>query len=239
MLSEVKRCRDCKTKLSGHGSPVRCHACATRHRYVLKYGHPPLRLIGKCAACRKEFNDYLSNKRKVAQNRFCSARCRATWTGISNSILRGGDGIKRSKAQKDAMYYRKTAPRIRKRMLQRYQENRAAILLRLRQKNRALKQEVISAYGGRCVCCNEQTLEFLTIDHLDGKGFLHRRKVGKGRHIYHDLKAQGFPKEGFRVLCLNCNISRGFYGYCPHNPTDRESQLKKVSICPGRKRSVV
>lgn len=29
------------------------------------------------------------------------------------------------------------------------------------------------------------------------------------------LKRNKFPK-GYRILCHNCNLSKSFYGYCPH-----------------------
>lgn len=29
-------------------------------------------------------------------------------------------------------------------------------------------------------------------------------------------RRNGYPK-GFRVLCHNCNMAIGFYGYCPHS----------------------
>jgi hypothetical protein len=36
-----------------------------------------------------------------------------------------------------------------------------------------------------------------------------------GRAFFAWLKRQGWP-EGFQVLCHNCNSSKGYYGYCPH-----------------------
>jgi hypothetical protein len=30
------------------------------------------------------------------------------------------------------------------------------------------------------------------------------------------LKRRGYPQEGYTILCFNCNLSRGFFGYCPH-----------------------
>jgi len=81
----------------------------------------------------------------------------------------------------------------------------------------ALRIEVLTHYSGGkkpfCACCKIQILEFLGIDHIKGGGRKHKQKV---RHLYHWLKKKGFPK-GFRVLCHNCNQSRGAYGYCPHD----------------------
>jgi len=100
---------------------------------------------------------------------------------------------------------------------------------------RSIKIEVFNAYGGvKCVCagCEETRLEFLTIDHIDGGGHKHRDKKGRrigGTAIYHWLKKRGYPK-GFRVLCMNCNCSRGFYGYCPHEFETRDKSSSTVPV---------
>src|SRR5262249_27217756 len=58
-----------------------------------------------------------------------------------------------------------------------------------------LKQRVMEAYGGaRCVCCGETGLAFLTIDHIEGKGCLHRRTIRrKGETFYRWLKVHHSP----------------------------------------------
>ncbi len=40
-------------------------------------------------------------------------------------------------------------------------------------------------------------------------------KKALGAHLYRWLRNQGWP-QGFRILCHNCNMARGFYGRCPH-----------------------
>lgn len=83
-------------------------------------------------------------------------------------------------------------------------------------KNRQLKLEMIEAYGRICVCCGESRMEFLSIDHINGGGRKHVRGLGSHMHLYSWLKRHKFPKDEFRLLCYNCNMSRGFFGYCPH-----------------------
>lgn len=83
---------------------------------------------------------------------------------------------------------------------------------RSRQKNR---DNVISAYGGKCSCCGESNIEFLAMDHINKDGNVHRKSVPTSR-IYRWLEVHGYPS-GFRILCHNCNMSLGLYGYCPHN----------------------
>jgi len=89
-----------------------------------------------------------------------------------------------------------------------------------------LKVEVFNAYGGCvCQCCGETTLEFLSIDHINGDGAKHRKSLSKtnnyGQAIYGWLKRNKYPK-GFRVLCMNCNFALGKFGYCPHKLKNTE-----------------
>lgn len=80
-----------------------------------------------------------------------------------------------------------------------------------------LKHTVFAAYGDKCVCCGEARFEFLTIDHTNGGGTRHRKQLkADGVHIYQLLKRKGYPKEDYRLLCFNCNCSKGFSGFCPH-----------------------
>ena len=81
-----------------------------------------------------------------------------------------------------------------------------------------LKMEVFNAYGGpKCACCGEVEIKFLTIDHINNKGYIHRKKIGTGGdRLLRWLKNKNFPK-GFQILCANCN--QGKYlngGVCPH-----------------------
>lgn len=66
----------------------------------------------------------------------------------------------------------------------------------------------------QCACCKLRQLEFLALDHINGGGRQHRKQL-KTASIYVYLVARNFPT-GYRVLCHNCNMSLGIYGYCPH-----------------------
>jgi hypothetical protein len=192
--------------------------------------------IFKCENCGQKVKDYKTNRRK-GRAFLCSAKCRAEWTGIQNSIRRGGDGVKRTKKEKDRIDYAKHVERRRARQNSYYWANREKILAQKRTEDRAAKEQVVKAYGGKCECCGESTIEFLTIDHINGDGALHRRRVGKGRKIYKDLIRLGFPKDNYRLLCFNCNIVRGFHGYCPHHPEEKSS-VSHTPFNPGRKRTI-
>lgn len=88
-----------------------------------------------------------------------------------------------------------------------------------RQKQRReakLRKDVIQRYGGKCHCCEETEYRFLTIDHIDGGGTEHRKKVGQGYKFYLWLRNHSYP-EGFQILCWNCNCARYYNGgVCPH-----------------------
>lgn len=77
------------------------------------------------------------------------------------------------------------------------------------------RNDCLVAYGNKCFCCGEIKSEFLGIDHINGGGREHRKVVGA--RIYFVVRKEGYPKDKYRLLCHNCNLSLGFYGYCPHS----------------------
>jgi hypothetical protein len=181
-----------------------------------------------CDQCGRFVRDYASNRRRgVSANYFCSRTCKGLFKRTHET-----------KSEKDAAHYIKNVHKIRKQAVSYYQRNKERILAQKKRADRELKQEIIDAYGGECECCGESIFEFLTIDHTNGDGAEHRRQLGgKGRRLYAAIKAEGFPKGRYRLLCFNCNITLGFYGYCPHHP-ERKSSVSHVPFNPGRKRTV-
>lgn len=97
-----------------------------------------------------------------------------------------------------------------------YTENKERALSVGAAYRKGLRQDVIAAYGGRCSCCGESRWEFLSVDHINGGGAILRRSSEKGAMLYRELRRRGFPKDNYRLLCMNCNFSLGRYGYCPH-----------------------
>jgi hypothetical protein len=101
---------------------------------------------------------------------------------------------------------------------------------RQRKYNFKIKNEVFSRYSHgatQCACCSETNIEFLSIDHIGGGGCKHRKVVGSGINLYKWLKKNNYP-EGFRVLCFNCNMSYGIYGYCPHQEIKKERMERSI-----------
>lgn len=86
-----------------------------------------------------------------------------------------------------------------------------------------VKAEVVAAYGGKCQCpgCPVADPEFLTMHHVNGNGAEHRNSLfpkgaQAGYRFYLWLKRNGYPKGDYELHCYNCNCSKGFHGYCPH-----------------------
>lgn len=79
---------------------------------------------------------------------------------------------------------------------------------------RKAKVEGIKEYGSKCSCCGETMIEFLTIDHINGRDKSIPRATGQ--HEWLRLKWAGWPKDDIQLLCYNCNCAKGVYGSCPH-----------------------
>lgn len=89
-----------------------------------------------------------------------------------------------------------------------------------RQDTKRRKRQMIEAYGGCCICCGEDTSEFLTIDHKTKEARKADRHKGgsniSGMALYSKLRRAGWPKNDYQLLCMNCNFARGKFGECPH-----------------------
>lgn len=85
-----------------------------------------------------------------------------------------------------------------------------------RRRYHEIKQEIFQAYGNRCVCCGDETIKFLSIDHIQGGGNQHRASLPGGeRQLFIDIVRAGFPEE-YQLLCHNCNHGKFLNGgKCP------------------------
>src|SRR3972149_8125551 len=81
------------------------------------------------------------------------------------------------------------------------------------------KQQVINAYGNQCVCCRETRFEFLTFEHKNRDGAIHRKEIGGGTNMIRWIIKNNFPSS-IEILCWNCNCAKGCFGYCPHSKLD-------------------
>lgn len=92
---------------------------------------------------------------------------------------------------------------------------------------RHVKVTMFSWYGEQCVCCRENGLDFLTLDHVNDDGYKEikivnnfRRRPG-GWTEYMRILALGYenrPKDR-QTLCFNCQWGKRLNnGFCPHHP---------------------
>lgn len=100
----------------------------------------------------------------------------------------------------------------------RYHEDKEKMLATMKRSKRKLRLEAVAAYGGMCACCGESEPQFLAIDHIFNDGSEERRRLNgkRGAEFLRWLRAKGWSRDRYRLLCHNCNMSRSFYGQCPH-----------------------
>lgn len=118
------------------------------------------------------------------------------------------------------------AEKSRKRSRDWYRANIERAKKSTKERTDAIRAAMIDAYGGKCACCGERNPLFLTIDHIENDGADHRRRLGgngrkqSGAAVMMDLYKRGWPTEGIRLLCFNCNCGRQRNGgVCPHKST--------------------
>lgn len=112
----------------------------------------------------------------------------------------------------------------RKRNPEKWKENQSRwrgkyLVQYMRDKRARNRQLVFDHYGWKCACCGQDFPLFLTIDHVNNDGNVHRRAlkgIGKGGTPFFDwLVRKGFP-EDFQTLCRNCNWGKHANGgFCP------------------------
>jgi hypothetical protein len=126
-------------------------------------------------------------------------------TTAFNKWYRGKDGLANHCKDCWASYYRNY---YRKTIVRRKEMTRAT---RQRWRN-----EMLTAYGGKCVCCGESERHFLAMDHIYGGGYAERKIFKSPYALYKKLRDAGWPTGKYQILCHNCNMAKGFYGQCPH-----------------------
>jgi len=163
----------------------------------------------RCAECGYDFKRCTGCQALYPLSEYGANRWRCT--DCLNSYKRG---CRKERADDRVVHYRTYTAGY-------YQANRERIIAKQAALTLASRMTVLRHYGGdppACACCGEATVEFLTIDHINGNGGQHRKELGglgQGRAFYRWIIRNLFPS-ALRVLCFNCNCARGLYGYCPH-----------------------
>lgn len=78
-----------------------------------------------------------------------------------------------------------------------------------------LKLDMLNAFGRRCQCCGETIPLFLSLDHIKNDGYMYRDQYNE-QQIYRLARREGWPKDKYQCLCMNCNFAKGHFGFCPH-----------------------
>lgn len=106
-----------------------------------------------------------------------------------------------------------------------YDKSREHPEIRIRAKNCRDRARVkaLEMYGKVCQCCGENRIEFLAIDHINRDGKKNRKQVAtSAKGFFSPTKfflwavSEGIPREGFRVLCHNCNFATRYGEEYPH-----------------------
>jgi hypothetical protein len=87
------------------------------------------------------------------------------------------------------------------------------------------RRKVIEHYGNKCACCGETIYDFLTIDHKNNDGCIHRKKIGVGSTVIINYIIKNNYPEDIQILCWNCNFGKSRNGgICPHKDANRGIQ---------------
>ena len=160
-----------------------------------------MNLQKRCASClkTKPRSDYNLERKKLdghkSRCRDCSRKdCRASYQKHRRKRIQASSDWKKNHPQQQRKI---NADRIRRR-----------------------RAQIVDGYGGKCTCCGERTIAFLTLEHKNGGGRAHRKLCGSSNAVYRDVINKNFPAD-YTVLCMNCNFATRGGQQCPHNQLAR------------------
>lgn len=174
----------------------------------------PSKICSKCKA-NKFVSEFYSHK----QGKYgVTACCRVCERSRKASVIKAKkDGTFKSKVRLPRLTLEDKQKR-KEEASKYYKEWRAKNSEYVKQKKREyyknLKLAGIKHYGGKCSCCGEDTIEFLTLEHLEGRKKTAKKKK-TGVKAWEEAKSLGWP-DTLTVLCFNCNCAKGAFGICPH-----------------------
>ncbi len=76
-----------------------------------------------------------------------------------------------------------------------------------------LRIEMVEAYGGVCIECEESDPIVLVLDHINNDAQADRILNGHtgGYRLYAHLRRLGWPKKDHQLLCHNCNFRKEYH----------------------------
>ena len=85
------------------------------------------------------------------------------------------------------------------------------------------KLKLYEEFGYKCSCCGETHPYFLTLEHKLGGNPAGRKRTRKGwvvtkiqPQLINEAAKDGWNREKYDLLCINCNFAKGHFGECPH-----------------------
>jgi hypothetical protein len=157
-----------------------------------------------CTRCKEEKREDQFYKFKGVRDGLYS-HCRACHLGYTSNWARLHPE-QRNRHAREA--YRRNPEKFKERSRQYQILNRGVIMDKGKRFAHQRWLRCIEGLGGKCECCGEICVTMLEIDHRNGFGNEHRRKMGGSVGVYCDIIARGFPKDEFAVMCASCNQSR-------------------------------
>jgi hypothetical protein len=99
-------------------------------------------------------------------------------------------------------------------------DNRAKHAITTQKNYYRYREEMFDALGHVCACCKEADKVFLSLHHVEGNGNQHRLEVGGAKEANFAAllaaRREGWPKNKYAVLCMNCQFGERQPGGCPH-----------------------
>jgi hypothetical protein len=119
--------------------------------------------------------------------------------------------------EKSTEHYHSNKEYYKQRNRESYLRNRLRRSIESQQQRAFIKETIMKHYSNgdiKCVECDINDIDMLTLDHINNNGAEHKREIGshrkdcKGIGMYGWIVKNDFPK-GFQVLCWNHNIKKG------------------------------
>ena len=202
-MKAVKRCKECSRTDQWKAQ----RAAGLQRLVLLRRQRQQAETHKTCTKCQRTLP--LTQEHFYKRNGLLTPRCKECH---SAAVSRWTQANKARKAATDRVWARANPEKLK--------------AGRDRQKER-IRQEFLTAYGRRCSCCGEDDPLFLTLEHLNGDGKIHREKKGSKEGMLFDLRRQAWPKDRYALLCFNCNCGKARNdGRCPHE--DQWAEMKRA-----------
>lgn len=100
------------------------------------------------------------------------------------------------------------------------QECRSRQAQKSAEQHKKLRLDIINLYGNQCVCCKNNNIKYLQLDHKNNDGNVERASLppstrgGKFfKYVLEQYKKSGEKREDLQILCANCHNAKR-YGGC-------------------------